>query len=199
MGLRWANRIFNMYRPIRCISDRVKSNRYQLADDDDAEKGTRQRSSTVSCFGACFVDGKMKTWEESAGSQSRKKKKGGLLSLWRLIRRSKTMLGWKSQKTVPVDAAVVDVEEMEERISKLDPVVGMSILIIALAVLLWGRVCAVFCTSAWVYFISRLRKEARSGSRPDLGGQDMVSVESNKKVVMEGLVERSRRNPAEIL
>ncbi|XP_068640735.1 uncharacterized protein [Aristolochia californica] len=270
------------------------------AADDEAEAAApRRRSSTVSCFVACFGGGKSKTGEGSTGSRSRnKKKERSSLSWRRLIRRSKTYPAWKSQKTVPVDAAAVDVKEVNEEgktavvrlfsvekerkrdteggtaaehgggerarkpkygppklphepqkpangltTSKhatcrrsasfnphkpasparsvsfpasvrrkhqpgsfswnsgdLDPVVGMSILIVALAVLLlWGRVCAVFCTSAWFYFVPRLRKEIKSDMNSDLDTLDMDSVEYKKKVVMEGLLERSHRNSAAIL
>ncbi|KAG9441931.1 hypothetical protein H6P81_017785 [Aristolochia fimbriata] len=85
----------------------------------------------------------------------------------------------------------------------LDPVVGMSVLIVALVVLLlWGRLCAVFCTAAWFYFVPRLRKETRPPeSRAGSGSSspDKDSVEYKKKVVMEGLLERSHRSAAAIL
>lgn len=82
---------------------------------------------------------------------------------------------------------------------KFDPTVGMTILIVTLAILLlWGRFCAVLCTSAWFYFIHRLRKAGKSeevaGKQLGAGKPDMESREYKKKVVLEGLLERNHRN-----
>ncbi|XP_058097894.1 uncharacterized protein At5g23160-like [Magnolia sinica] len=79
---------------------------------------------------------------------------------------------------------------------KLDAVVGMSILMVALAfLLLWGRVCAIVCTSAWFYFIPRLRTAMDSVGSAGKGAMevDIDSSEYKKKVIMAGFLERNRR------
>eukprot|EP00268_Persea_americana_P030445 TRINITY_DN29459_c1_g1_i2.p1 TRINITY_DN29459_c1_g1~~TRINITY_DN29459_c1_g1_i2.p1 ORF type:complete len:312 (+),score=17.94 TRINITY_DN29459_c1_g1_i2:71-1006(+) len=82
---------------------------------------------------------------------------------------------------------------------KLDTTVGISILIVTLAILLlWGRFCAVVCTSAWFYFISRLKTAGKSEkvveNQMDCGKPDIESSEYKKQVVLEGLLERNHRN-----
>ncbi|KAF5747404.1 hypothetical protein HS088_TW05G00125 [Tripterygium wilfordii] len=85
----------------------------------------------------------------------------------------------------------------EKEFSKLDPIVGFSIVTITLLImLLWGRLCAIFCTSAWFYFVPRLRSNMDhsgtnvSGStRPDLD-----SEEYKKRVVMEGFLQRNNHH-----
>ncbi|KAF2287288.1 hypothetical protein GH714_039546 [Hevea brasiliensis] len=45
---------------------------------------------------------------------------------------------------------------------KFDPVIGMSIVMITLIImLLWGRLCAILCTSAWLYFVPRLAAKVK--------------------------------------
>ncbi|KAG6767180.1 hypothetical protein POTOM_028362 [Populus tomentosa] len=76
------------------------------------------------------------------------------------------------------------------------PFAGMSIIIMTLVLMLvWGKLCAILCTSAWFYFVPRLRISEDSMSN------GLISVESfydpeeyKKKVVMDGFLERSRRS-----
>lgn len=65
--------------------------------------------------------------------------------------------------------------------------------------LVWGKLCAILCTSAWFYFVPRLRSE-------DSVSNGLISAESfydseeyKKKVVMDGFLERSRRSISWIL
>ncbi|XP_077220711.1 uncharacterized protein LOC143854565 [Tasmannia lanceolata] len=79
----------------------------------------------------------------------------------------------------------------------IDPVARMSVLMVALAILLlWGRICAILCTSAWFYFITRRRTATEpvevAGKKVDSGNPDIDSDEYKKKVIMEGLLERNR-------
>ncbi|KAF8414014.1 hypothetical protein HHK36_002012 [Tetracentron sinense] len=69
---------------------------------------------------------------------------------------------------------------------------GLYLLLISLSIMIfWGRICAIFCTSAWLYFVYRWN----SGDGPPENGNkspEMDSREYKKKVIMEGLLERNR-------
>lgn len=86
--------------------------------------------------------------------------------------------------------------------SKYDPIVGMSIIMVTLIIMLiWGRLCAILCTSACFYFIPRLSAASqsqngneRSTEHSFLNSGDPESVDSKhykKRVVLEGLLQRS--------
>ncbi|KAL5983068.1 hypothetical protein ACLOJK_017148 [Asimina triloba] len=67
-----------------------------------------------------------------------------------------------------------------------DAAVGMTVLMVSLAFLmLWGRICAIVCTSAWFYFVPRLRTAMDTGGdagEKDGGGElDLDSSEYKKK------------------
>ncbi|XP_059448815.1 uncharacterized protein At5g23160 [Corylus avellana] len=81
---------------------------------------------------------------------------------------------------------------------KLDPLVGLSIIMVTLIIMLfWGRICAILCTSAWFYFVPRLRNVTKSDDvvekNPNSLDQDYDSEEYKKKVVLEGFLERNHR------
>lgn len=80
----------------------------------------------------------------------------------------------------------------------------ISILVVALAVVIvWGRTCAIVCTSAWLYFIPRLRTEAKSGvigrTPAHFSTPEIDSEQYKKKVILEGLLERKHRSPAVVI
>lgn len=81
---------------------------------------------------------------------------------------------------------------------RLDSIVGLSVVVVALAmVLVWGRVCAILCTSAWLYILPWLRppdklSQAVAEKVLAIDTINVESVEYKKKVVLEGLLERSR-------
>ncbi|KAK3024606.1 hypothetical protein RJ639_044511 [Escallonia herrerae] len=88
---------------------------------------------------------------------------------------------------------------------KFDPLVGMSIIMVTLAIMmLWGKLCAILCTSAWFFCVPRLKtamkpsniivKNVLNSSRPD-----MDSEEYKKRVVLQGLLDRNHRHVAGIL
>ncbi|PSS13395.1 hypothetical protein CEY00_Acc14004 [Actinidia chinensis var. chinensis] len=87
-----------------------------------------------------------------------------------------------------------------EGTDKFDPVVGISIIMVTLVLmLLWGRLCAILCTSAWFYFIPRLRNTAAGSDVWVENGSNRVDPDLNyeeqkKKVVLEGFLERKQRN-----
>lgn len=81
---------------------------------------------------------------------------------------------------------------------KLDPVVGLSVLLVTMVIMiLWGRLCAILCTSAWFYFSSKFKSTAYPAGdpkpSPDPLRLDLESEEHKKKVVLEGFLERRRR------
>lgn len=84
-----------------------------------------------------------------------------------------------------------------------DSIIGMSIILVTLVIMmLWGKLCAILCTSAWFFIAPRLvaagehsavatAEERRPESHNNL---DLESVEYKKKVVLEGLLQRNHRN-----
>ncbi|KAG6767175.1 hypothetical protein POTOM_028357 [Populus tomentosa] len=76
------------------------------------------------------------------------------------------------------------------------PFAGMSIIIMTLVLMLvWGKLCAILCTSAWFYFVPRLRISEDSVSNGLILAESFYdSEEHKKKVVMDGFLERSRRS-----
>ena len=52
-------------------------------------------------------------------------------------------------------------ETTGSRVRKFDPVIGISVIILTLVIMLvWGRLFAILCTSAWCYSLPRLRNVA---------------------------------------
>lgn len=84
---------------------------------------------------------------------------------------------------------------------KFDPIVGMSIIIVTLAIMLiWGKLCAILCTFAWLFLVPRLRNvDGSMGKELNSGSLDLESEEYKKKVVLEGLLQRDRRRVVGIL
>jgi len=85
--------------------------------------------------------------------------------------------------------------ESDTLAGKLDPVVGMSIVMVTLIIMLvWGRLCAILCTCAWFYVIPCFKVRVESREETGLGESDLNSEEYKKKVVLEGFLERNHRN-----
>ncbi|KAJ4974670.1 hypothetical protein NE237_007844 [Protea cynaroides] len=80
---------------------------------------------------------------------------------------------------------------------KFSPMAGLSVVMVTLVLLLiFGRLCAILCTSVWFYAAPRLMAvksddSATSRSASDL--PDLSSEEYKKRVVLEGLLERKHR------
>ncbi|MBA0743799.1 hypothetical protein Gogos_006453 [Gossypium gossypioides] len=80
---------------------------------------------------------------------------------------------------------------------------GMSVIVVTLIIMLvWGRLCAILCTSAWLYFCprfgTRVNGNGSSGgggveSTQNLNNSYLNSKEYKKKVVLEGLLHRNNR------
>ncbi|XP_039068749.1 uncharacterized protein At5g23160-like [Hibiscus syriacus] len=80
-------------------------------------------------------------------------------------------------------------------VKKFDPVTGLSIIMVTLVImLLWGRLCAVLCTSAWFYFHYRTAVNDNSIKiESDSNISDLDSEEYKKRIVLEGLLERNHK------
>ncbi|GMJ00535.1 hypothetical protein like AT5G08240 [Hibiscus trionum] len=82
----------------------------------------------------------------------------------------------------------------KELVEKFEPMIGISVIMVTLIILvLWGRVCAILCTSAWLYICPRFR--ARSNANESTANPNdtyLSSKEYKKKVVLEGLLHRNQ-------
>ncbi|CAN8252070.1 unnamed protein product [Cochlearia groenlandica] len=85
------------------------------------------------------------------------------------------------------------------RVRRLDPVIGISVIMITLMIMLmWGRLCAILCTSVWCYILPPLKKAKRKrggGGKAERGlcAFDLNSKAYKKKVVLEGFLFRQKR------
>ncbi|KAI3694062.1 hypothetical protein L1987_77021 [Smallanthus sonchifolius] len=86
---------------------------------------------------------------------------------------------------------------------EFDSIIAMSILLAIMVIMvLWGKLCAIFCTCAWFIVAPRLvavgerSSTATAERRPqELENKlNLESVEYKKKVVLEGLLQRNHRN-----
>ncbi|KAJ0235324.1 hypothetical protein HA466_0269100 [Hirschfeldia incana] len=80
----------------------------------------------------------------------------------------------------------------------IDPVIGISVVILTLVIMLiWGRVFAILCTSAWCYSLPRLRNAAalvkRSANDGSAFVQGLSSGSCKIKVVSDVLLGRQNR------
>ncbi|KAL8105654.1 uncharacterized protein LOC141678119 [Apium graveolens] len=101
---------------------------------------------------------------------------------------------------------LVNVENGDDNVSvknqnreALDSIVGMSVIVVILAlVLFWGKLCAILCTAAWFYTIPRLRTAVDSNVTANNALESDVlnlnSDEHKKKVVLDGLLQRDHRS-----
>ncbi|GFZ06605.1 hypothetical protein Acr_18g0007750 [Actinidia rufa] len=72
--------------------------------------------------------------------------------------------------------------------------VGLCLLLVSLLVLIvWGKVCAILCTSTWFFLVPRgIRKVGSAVNLVDLPEIDSESEGYKKRVIMEGLLQRNR-------
>ncbi|XP_042512738.1 uncharacterized protein At5g23160-like [Macadamia integrifolia] len=82
---------------------------------------------------------------------------------------------------------------------KFDPMAGLLVLVVALALLLiCGRVCAILCTSLWFYAVPRLiatkSDDGAAANGPISELPDFNSEAYKKKVILEGWLERNHRH-----
>ncbi|KAK1408768.1 hypothetical protein QVD17_40806 [Tagetes erecta] len=118
---------------------------------------------------------------------------------------SKTTTSQKHPKAPFVKDGVDGVVSQERTPSggEFDSLIAMSILLgILVIMMLWGMLCAIFCTCAWFIIAPRLvaatkRSATVTIERRPTESQDVLNLESveyKKKVVMEGFLQRSHRN-----
>lgn len=71
--------------------------------------------------------------------------------------------------------------------------VGLSLLVISLLILIfWGKICAIFCTSTWLFLIPQWSAKPRRSEKVGDLSPDVYSDLYKKKVVLEGFLERNR-------
>lgn len=79
-----------------------------------------------------------------------------------------------------------------------DSAFGLSAVLLTLVILIvWGRLCAILCTSAWLYLFPRIRRASENDTIKNLSAVskdlDLDSEVYKKKVILEGLLERNHR------
>lgn len=89
-------------------------------------------------------------------------------------------------------------EEVAAVGGEFDSTFGAVIIMVTLVVMvIWGKMCAILCTAAWLYFIPRYRKNLdrsyavkfKNGGTHRL---DFDSREYKKRVVLQGLLHRNQ-------
>ncbi|XP_030960162.1 uncharacterized protein LOC115981882 [Quercus lobata] len=96
-----------------------------------------------------------------------------------------------SKNTRQNDALLIIAQKKKKKKKQqFDPVlVGLSIIMVTLLImLLWGRFCAILCTSAWCYFVPCFKKR-NLNSQYQYYRYD--SEEYKKKVILGGFLERN--------
>ncbi|KAI4328644.1 hypothetical protein L6164_020980 [Bauhinia variegata] len=78
------------------------------------------------------------------------------------------------------------------------PMVGMSVIMVTLIIMiLWGRLCAILSTAAWLYYIPRFRTTVENDRKNLTANPIDMDVDSKvykKKVILEGLLERNHNH-----
>lgn len=73
--------------------------------------------------------------------------------------------------------------------------IGLCLVLVSLMVLvLWGKVCAILCTSTWLFLVPRCSKARNNSSQKILDYEGIDSKEYKKMIIMEGLLERNRNH-----
>ncbi|KAI3849314.1 hypothetical protein MKW92_002900 [Papaver armeniacum] len=87
----------------------------------------------------------------------------------------------------------------EESTGKFGPIVGMSVLVVIMAMmLLWGKISAIFYTAAWLYFLHYYRMMGgKIVKEIEVKGSNSVNIMKStdskdfmKKALLEGLIEK---------
>ncbi|GJS22184.1 hypothetical protein Tco_1170053 [Tanacetum coccineum] len=169
------------------------------------EQNTNSKKITDSIKGSCPSRRKETKAASAAGLDSPKKKN---VTITQPNASSTLKPRPKVKKQPPSPTAVRGVEggfmyKKTPSSGEFDSIVGMSVILVTLLIMvLWGKLCAILCTSAWFFVAPRLggpeghsaiamAEKRRLESGDDV---DLESVEYKKKVVMEGLLKRNHRN-----
>ncbi|XP_030551002.2 uncharacterized protein At5g23160-like [Rhodamnia argentea] len=86
-------------------------------------------------------------------------------------------------------------DSKERRPSSSDNSAVCLLLLTLLVLVLWGKVCAIICTSTWLLFVPRWSTtKCTKPSSEENGGDysNMDSAEYKKKIILEGLLQRKR-------
>ncbi|KAG7551611.1 hypothetical protein ISN45_Aa06g022770 [Arabidopsis thaliana x Arabidopsis arenosa] len=183
----------NLFRVIRHVTDRknVATSGYKAVDNESNEKDTNERRD-INPDPLSFL-GYDDTFHERVSTD-------GKLDPTNIVGS-----GSKAKEIREKSSSRV---RKGSRVAKLDPVIGISIIMLTLMIMLtWGRLCAILCTSTWCYILPRLKEAAtavavakrkRSGSGKGEeglfpGDLDLNSEAYKKKVVMEGFLVRQHR------
>lgn len=82
-----------------------------------------------------------------------------------------------------------------------DSMIGVSIMLSMLIILLiWGRICAILCMSAWLYCLPLLRPVNRAVIVPDHTERKLAIINHSnsemhkKKIVLQGLLQRDHKS-----
>lgn len=86
------------------------------------------------------------------------------------------------------------VEDSKERPSSSENSAICLLLLTLLVLVLWGKVCAIVCTSTWLLFVPRwsIAKRPKSTSESGDDSSDVDSAEYKKKIILQGLLQRKR-------
>uniref|UniRef100_A0A7N0U0K2 Uncharacterized protein n=1 Tax=Kalanchoe fedtschenkoi TaxID=63787 RepID=A0A7N0U0K2_KALFE len=127
------------------------------------------------------------------------------LPLQEEARRSNSTCPNKIQALKRLDNSCLPSRSKSERLSKLDPLVGLSMVMITLLVMvIWGRVCAILSMSAWFYFVSLCNSHAPNeilNSKLDVQRVSTGSAtmkECKKRIVLDGFLERDNRKQLQL-
>lgn len=91
------------------------------------------------------------------------------------------------------------VEDSRERPSSSDNSAICLLLLTLLVLVLWGKVCAIVCTSTWLLFVPRwsIVKRPKSSLESGDDSSDVDSAEYKKKIILQGLLQRKRSRGAQ--
>ncbi|XP_073316356.1 uncharacterized protein [Primulina huaijiensis] len=88
-------------------------------------------------------------------------------------------------------------DEMTAATGKYDSMVGASMIALTLVVMLiWGKVCAILCSAAWVFFVHCFKQSNESFENKNVNVSSdhqilvLDSHEYKKRVVLQGFLER---------
>lgn len=104
----------------------------------------------------------------------------------------------KKTESINVENGDDNVTAKNQNREALDSIVGMSVIVVILAlVLIWGKLCAILCTAAWFYTIPKFRTAVNSNVTANAQESDVLNLNSDehkRKVVLEGLLQRDHRS-----
>lgn len=157
-----------------------KSTREKLLDAEDMLRTNSSRSSSIFSYTTNGSGSLCSACASSIASNSRSEsQRNGS------FRTTSMELKQVQQKHVPIPTNKVSRGVFSSN-------TGLSLLLLSLLVLIfWGKVCAILCTSTWLFFMPG---QSKGGDLAvDMVGMlDVDSDEYKKRIILEGLLERNR-------